>query len=117
MLNAYFVWSTGAQLERRFAALRQAGDPVQLADLAREPVPPEKNADAFLRRAADDLDAIQKELLASYPKRGYSTGSLSPVDGDVAADASLAPRRQSRRVGGMMFALTDLLEHRRLTRR
>ena len=82
MLNAYFMWSTGTQLERRLAALRQAGDPVQLADLAREPIPPEKNADALLRRAADDLDAIQKELLASYPKKGYSTGNLSPVEQD-----------------------------------
>ena len=71
MVNAYFVWRNGTQLERRLAALRQAGDPVQLADLAREPIPPEKNADVFLRRAADDLDAIQKELLAIYPKSGY----------------------------------------------
>ena len=75
MLNAYFVWSTGTQLERRLVALRQAGDPVQLADLAREPIPPEKNADVFLRRAADDLDAIQKELLACYPKSGYPPGN------------------------------------------
>ena len=49
MLNAYFVWSTGTQLESRLVALRQAGDPVQLADLAHEPIPPEKNADVFLR--------------------------------------------------------------------
>ena len=70
MFNAYFVWSTGSQLERRLAELRQAGDPVQLADFAREPIPPEKNADAFLSRAADDLDAIQKELLALYPQKG-----------------------------------------------
>ena len=80
MLNAYFVWSTGTQLERRLVALRQAGDPVQLADLAREPIPPEKNADVFLRRAADDLDAIQKELLAFYPKTGYPTGTVGPAD-------------------------------------
>jgi len=80
MLNAYFVWSTGTQLERRLVALRQAGDPVQLADLAREPIPPERNADVFLRRAADDLDAIQKELLGFYPKTVYPTGTLSPAD-------------------------------------
>ena len=75
MLNAYFVWSTGTRLERRLVALRQAGEPVQLADLAREPIPPEKNADVFLRRAADDLDAIQKELMAWYPKVGLSDRS------------------------------------------
>jgi len=80
MLNAYFVWSTGTRLERSLFALRQAGDPVQLADLARAPIPPEQNADVFLRRAADDLDAIQKELLASYPKTGYPTGTVGPAD-------------------------------------
>jgi hypothetical protein len=82
MLNAYFVWSTGTELERRFAALRRAGDPVQVSDFAREPIPPEKNADAFLRRAAPDLDAIEKELLALYPRKGYTFGSLSPDEQD-----------------------------------
>ncbi len=80
MLNGYFVWSTGSRLERRLAALRQAGDPVQIADLAHEPIPPEKNADVFLSRAADDLDAIEKELLVVYPKVGYPSGTVSPAD-------------------------------------
>ena len=35
ILNAYFVWSTGRRLESRLVALRQAGEPVRLADLAR----------------------------------------------------------------------------------
>ena len=74
MLNAYYVWSTGTRLERRLARSAQAGEPVQLADLARAPIPPEKNADVFLRRAADDLDAIQKELLALYPKTATRPG-------------------------------------------
>ena len=82
LVNAYFVWSTGSELERRLATLRLAGDPVQLADLAREPIPPDQNADVFLRRAADDLDAIQKELLAMYPKKGYSIGNLSRAEQD-----------------------------------
>ena len=50
--------------------------------MAHEPIPPEKNADAFLRRAADDLDAIQKELLAYYPKRGYPPETVAPADQD-----------------------------------
>jgi hypothetical protein len=80
ILNAYFVWSTSIQLARRLVDLRQAGDPIQLADLARDPIPPEKNADVFLRRAADDLDAIQKELLAIYPKSGYPPETVAPAD-------------------------------------
>jgi hypothetical protein len=78
--NAYFVWSTGTRLEARLAALRQVGEPVQLTDLGRAPIPPEKNADAFLRRATDDLDAIQKELVAWYPEKGYPTGELTPAE-------------------------------------
>jgi hypothetical protein len=80
LLNAYFVWSTGTRLERRLTELRQAGDPVQLEDLAHEPIPPEQNADVFLRRAAADLDSIQKELLALYPKVGYPTGDVLAGD-------------------------------------
>jgi hypothetical protein len=77
MVNANFVWSTGTRLERRLRELRQAGEPVQLA---REPIPPETNADVFLRRAGDDLDAIQKELLTVYPKVGYPTAAVTPAD-------------------------------------
>ncbi len=82
ILNAYFVWSSGRRLERQLLALREAGDPVQLPDLAREPISPEKNADVFFRRAIDDLDAIQKELLVLYPKVGYPSGAdtLSSAD-------------------------------------
>ncbi|GAC1474294.1 MAG: hypothetical protein NVSMB9_24370 [Isosphaeraceae bacterium] len=80
LINAYFVWSTGTRLERRLSALRHAGEPVQLADLAREPILPERNGDVYLRRAADDLDAIQKEPTVWYPKSGYPTGKLSPTD-------------------------------------
>lgn len=82
MLNTCYVWSTGTRLERRLAALRSAGEPVQIADLAREPIPPESNADTFLRRADDDLDAIQKELMALYPKTVFPTGKPSPADRD-----------------------------------
>jgi hypothetical protein len=82
IVNAYFVWSTGSRLERRLVELRQAGDPVQITDFAHAPIPPEKNADSFLRRAADDLDATQKELLAMYPKVGSPTGAVSPADGE-----------------------------------
>jgi len=77
VLNAFFVWRTGTALERRLLELRQAGDPVQLSDLAREPIPPERNADVYLRRAADDLDAIHKELLAMYPKTAGPDGALT----------------------------------------
>jgi len=43
------------------AEIRAAGDPVTLADLARPPIPPEKNAATYLRRAQADLTAIEKD--------------------------------------------------------
>jgi len=80
ILNTYYVGSSGTQLERRLKTLRDAGEPVQLKDLARAPIPPERNADVFFRRAVDDLDAMEKELQAWYPNTGYPTETLSPTD-------------------------------------
>src|SRR5690349_18404838 len=80
IFNTYYVWSTGTRLEKCLAALRAKGEPMQIADFAREPIPPETNADTFLRRADDDLDAIQKELMALYPKSVYPKETPSPAD-------------------------------------
>ena len=62
--NAVFVWRSGAVLESRLQAIRDAGDPVCLADLARDPIPPEDNAAVYYRRAKEDIEAISQELLA-----------------------------------------------------
>ena len=60
--NAVFVWTTDARLERQLAAIREAGDPLTLADLARPPIPPEKNAATYLREAKADVLAIHEEV-------------------------------------------------------
>ena len=57
--NAVFVWTTDARLERQLAEIREAGDPLTLADLARKPIPPEKNAATYLRQAEADVKAIE----------------------------------------------------------
>jgi hypothetical protein len=62
--NAVFVWITDTRLERQWAAIRAAGDPMRLTDLARPPLEPEKNAATFLRRAKAGVEAIQKEMSA-----------------------------------------------------
>ena len=49
--NAWFVWTTDRRLEGQLAAIRAAGEPLTLADLARKPIPPEQNAATYLRRA------------------------------------------------------------------
>jgi hypothetical protein len=78
--DALFVWNNGSRLEKRLSALREAGEPLQIADLARERIPPEQNADTFLHRAANDLEAILKELDAAYPRIGYPTKALTPAE-------------------------------------
>ena len=60
--NAWFVWTTDRRLERQLAAIRAAGEPLTLADLARKPIPPEQNAATYLRQAKAGVDAIYKEI-------------------------------------------------------
>jgi hypothetical protein len=60
--NAILIGTTSSRLEARLAAIRNAGDPVTLADLARPAPPPEQNAAVFLRRARHDAEALAKEL-------------------------------------------------------
>jgi hypothetical protein len=73
VVNAILVWTTSSRLEKQIAAIRAAGDPVSLADLAPEPVPAEKNAAVFLRRAEKGAEAIVDELMPVY-ESGYSEG-------------------------------------------
>jgi hypothetical protein len=62
--NAVLVWTTDARLERQLAAIRAAGEPVTLADLAPKPIPPEQNAATYLRQAEVDVKAMEDELRA-----------------------------------------------------
>jgi hypothetical protein len=78
--NALFVWITDSRLERQLAEIRAAGDPVTLADLARPPIPPEKNAATYLRRAEADLEAIEKETIDVRPASECAGFLLRPED-------------------------------------
>ncbi|WP_337177166.1 hypothetical protein [Paludisphaera sp.] len=83
-LVAFFLWSvwytgvTGRRLEARLDALRRAGDPVSLADLAPRPISPETNADAALQDVAAEVEAVQKGLMAIFPNTGRPEGALDP---------------------------------------
>jgi hypothetical protein len=87
IVNAVFVWTTGARLEKRLAALREAGDPITLADLAREPIPPEKNAATYLQRAESDVAAIERQMAPineamqkDYSEEERESGLLRPAE-------------------------------------
>ncbi len=77
-VNGVLSWRAGSRLERRLQAIRDAGDPLTLADLEREPIPPEENAATFLRRADKSVRAIQKEFWAEfYNTESYNRGVFS----------------------------------------
>jgi len=62
IVAAGWRWWSLAQLEQRLAAIREAGDPVSLADLQPDPVPPQGNAATYLARVSDDADKLWIEL-------------------------------------------------------
>ena len=78
--NAVFVWRSSAALESRLQSIRDAGDPLRLADLAREPIPPEENAAVYYRRAKDELQAISQELETVRKSEGWPGGPMSQKD-------------------------------------
>jgi hypothetical protein len=74
-----------ARLEQKLAELRATGEPLSLADLARKPIPPEDNAATYLRRAKNDVQAIQLEVTAAdeacsaAEQKAFEEGHLSPA--------------------------------------
>ena len=69
-----FVLTADWRLEKRLAAIRAAGDPVTLTDLAPGPVQPERNSAEFLRLAEDHVKAIGRDLRVIHESEGFGTG-------------------------------------------
>lgn len=97
--NAWFVWTTDARLERQLAEIRAAGDPLTLADLARPPIPPEKNAATYLRQADADVKAIEakifnKDYFDGWGKQWSSENRL-PSEGVKAVKAAMDAHPQA----------------------
>lgn len=63
-----------SRFNQRVDKVRATGAPTSLAELARDPIPPDANAAVFLRQARGDLEAIGKELNAVYGSEGYQAG-------------------------------------------
>lgn len=78
--NAGLISYTGARLEERLKKVRDAGDPVSLKDLAGPPIPAERNAAVYLRRARADLTAISKDLAPLRNKLNIADGKFSEED-------------------------------------
>src|SRR5436309_3306055 len=54
--NGFMAWLTEHRLQIRIAAIRAAGDPASIADLAPKPIPDDQNAAAYLKRLTPRLD-------------------------------------------------------------
>jgi len=93
---AVLNWRASRRLERRIIAIRAAGDPVTLADLAGEPVPSEQNAETYLRRVDDDVAAMSKELYVLYSQpdayyvNGQADGKLNEAGAELVRAAFAA---------------------------
>jgi hypothetical protein len=97
--NALFVSITASRLERQIAAIRAAGDPVTIADLAPPPIPAEKNAATYLDRARADMEAIVKEisdlkLASECPGYRLPPKELKTINDSIAAYPKVLPLLQ-----------------------
>lgn len=59
--NGFMAWRTERQIQAKLDAIRAAGDPASIADLAPQPVADDENAAAILKRLGPQLDAYSKE--------------------------------------------------------
>jgi hypothetical protein len=89
--NAVFVWITDARLESQLKAIQDAGDPLTLAELAPKPIPPEKNAAMYHRRAEADVNAMNDEIWVNdwYVKKSWDSGKPLPPEGFKLVKAAL----------------------------
>lgn len=95
MAFAWWYWRAEVELERRIAAIRGAGLPATLADLATEAVAPEKNALTYLRRARADALAIEAELASMGEKiaeeKDLSEAELKQIEVTFSAFPAVLP--------------------------
>ena len=66
MAGGLVAWWVNHQWNVRIAAIRAAGDPASIADLAPEPIPDDQNAAAILQRIEPQLEAFSKEQWAFW---------------------------------------------------
>lgn len=59
--NGIMSWRTEARLQAKLAAIRAAGDPASIAEMAPEPIPDDQNAAAILARIAPRMREFSKD--------------------------------------------------------
>jgi hypothetical protein len=59
--NGFMAWWVEHKLQAKIAAIRAAGDPASIADLAPKPIPADQNAAAILKQIGPRLDEFAKD--------------------------------------------------------
>jgi hypothetical protein len=66
VILAFLTWRASQRLSDKVAALRSAGDPVSIAELAPAPIPPTENAAVYLQNISVETDAFAKDFDEFY---------------------------------------------------
>jgi hypothetical protein len=96
IVAAIYSWILGKQLEKKLAVIKEAGDPICLAGLARKPIPPEQNGATYLLRAKDDMNAVEKEIydLKSFQEDRYEPDEMKKLKETLDAYPKIYPLLQ-----------------------
>ncbi|BBO30548.1 hypothetical protein [Lacipirellula parvula] len=68
MANGVMAWRVESRLQARLEAIRAAGDPASIADLAPAPLPNSENAAAYIEAIRPQIEAFSKEYGRFYAK-------------------------------------------------
>ncbi len=76
-----YTWRAQSRLNGELAILRAMNQPLELKDLAQDPIAPEENAATWLAQARDALDAIEKVLdsLDEPDHDALNRGEITPA--------------------------------------
>jgi hypothetical protein len=99
IVNGILAWTAQRRLDQKIAELRDSGEKASLADLAPKPVPPQRNAAAFLQEIAPQL----KDFEARY-SHFYATRLGASLD-----DESLATAEQRTAMKAILDAFPAIL--------
>lgn len=92
--NGVMAWWTEHRLQTRIAAIRAAGDPASIADLAPEPIPDDENAAAILKRLKPQLAAFSKDQARFYDSALGKVYSEAENRGEPATEEQIAAIRE-----------------------
>ncbi len=110
VVNAVVAWWTNYRWQQRLAAIRAAGDPASIAELAPEPIPDDRNAAAQLEKLRPRLDDWEKEYVAFWKTplgTAYEDHGEPPTADELAAIRQIVDRYPDVTAGLAQAAACD----------